>query len=1008
MYYKLKTSFLEETLSDALDDDSFDLSLLETSSQTDPRLSGSFSEISTPDVSALTSETSIILPNSSTNTLSITFDSSSTNETLSRSIIKSNADFEAETSSSINDNAWGKELTNKNSSQMATKTNALRKSMSDKLFRNSSFSKRNPRKSLSRNSLSSSQSSQSLMPNSQNDSLPDLETILSQKIQLLKEKENSEILEIPTNMKAGGVNLANSIDQDWLNRCNAVNSIESETQTTASNSGLNIMVEPPKSFGISNINVNALANLEAVNVSKDLGKSTLSFDMNNLNLKSTNSFNEQNRIDLNDDEVANSEDESAHELQFRSKRYVNKRKYNEINKPFEDTKINDDIDMKINEIPKIAKKQSTKTTVRKKNVVTKPVTNEKTEKIATRKSTRNKANPVAYTDIKSNDVIESSGEEEPDPFAGDDSDNDPNFSVAELENKNSQPISSDDSSIENKEISVKETTRKRVVRSKSIRKPKTATNQIKKPRAKRLTKNQNNSNCENEAIQNPTPDDYVMEFGLENIKSVPRIPIAELKQNTAEFTKYLCGSTNEKPTTSTGVKTIAPITKNSMAKEKLEKKVAAGSLNENYVRLNLRKKVFVRGKKTINFSRYKKKLWKEKKASALTGPDMDMGGCDGGILTCFQCGLPGHFAQNCKVKGELFIFLKHLNAFTNIFLMKLGERLLPLEADVEESQYPTLQEAEEMSKQKLLSTHINREIPKTDNLIWKADSADEIFGDMNGDASQMDGDNSDNISNTIEKPVYIGQKIPDDFLKKAGLHGNDSDDGNQIKPFYSLKADGGVLGNCVFGFSKTKSVLLKYSLSDTPDEVFEALRMFGHSEFRRGQEKAVMRILSGQSTLVTLSTGSGKSLCYQLPAYLYSKRMKCITLVISPLVSLMEDQVHGVPHFLNAQCLHMNLSEHKRAATIESIKSGDVDVLLISPEAIVASEKSTGFGSILRDLPPIAFVCIDEAHCVSQFGHNFRPSYLMVCRVLYEKLKVKTVLGLTATATLSTRWDCDF
>lgn len=179
--------------------------------------------------------------------------------------------------------------------------------------------------------------------------------------------------------------------------------------------------------------------------------------------------------------------------------------------------------------------------------------------------------------------------------------------------------------------------------------------------------------------------------------------------------------------------------------------------------------------------------------------------------------------------------------------------------------------------------------------------------------------------------------------------------------------------------------------------------MFGHTEFRSGQEKAVMRIMSGQSTLVTLSTGSGKSLCYQLPAYLYSKKLKCITLVVSPLVSLMEDQVHSVPSFLNAQCLHTNQSKEKRDAIKEQIKAGNVHVLLISPEAIVAGEKSSGFGSILRDLPPIAFVCIDEAHCVSQWSHNFRPSYLMVCRVLHEKLKVKTILGLTATATLSTR-----
>jgi len=88
---------------------------------------------------------------------------------------------------------------------------------------------------------------------------------------------------------------------------------------------------------------------------------------------------------------------------------------------------------------------------------------------------------------------------------------------------------------------------------------------------------------------------------------------------------------------------------------------------------------------------------------------------------------------------------------------------------------------------------------------------------------------------------------------------------------------------------------------------------------------------------------------------------------------------------------------------MEAIKSGQVEILLVSPEAVVSGEKSTGFGSLLRQLPPIAFACIDEAHCVSQWSHNFRPSYLMICRVLREKLGVKTVLGLTATATLQTR-----
>lgn len=193
------------------------------------------------------------------------------------------------------------------------------------------------------------------------------------------------------------------------------------------------------------------------------------------------------------------------------------------------------------------------------------------------------------------------------------------------------------------------------------------------------------------------------------------------------------------------------------------------------------------------------------------------------------------------------------------------------------------------------------------------------------------------------------------------------------------------------------------SLPPTPKEVFTALKRFGHKNFRHGQEKAIMRVLCGKSTLVTLSTGSGKSLCYQLPAYLYRKKGKCITLVISPLVSLMEDQVHGIPDFINAQCLHTNQTPKQREKTMAAIKAGEVDFLLVSPEAVVSGEKSSGFGSLLRELPPIALACIDEAHCVSQWSHNFRPSYLMICRVLREKLGVKAVLGLTATATLQTR-----
>lgn len=233
---------------------------------------------------------------------------------------------------------------------------------------------------------------------------------------------------------------------------------------------------------------------------------------------------------------------------------------------------------------------------------------------------------------------------------------------------------------------------------------------------------------------------------------------------------------------------------------------------------------------------------------------------------------------------------------------------------------------------------------------------------------------------------YVGSKIPEEFLKAAGIDLNSNKSFSQFRsigPLYDPEPDGNV--------------------KEVTSEVLEALKMFGHTNFRKGQDRAVMRILSGMSTLVTLSTGSGKSLCYQLPAYLYSKHKKSITLVISPLVSLMEDQVTGVPHFLRAHCLHTNQTPQQKVKILKMIADGEVDVLLVSPEAVVSGERSTGFGSILRQLPPIAFACIDEAHCVSQWSHNFRPSYLMICKVLKQNLGIKCILGLTATATVPTR-----
>lgn len=315
-----------------------------------------------------------------------------------------------------------------------------------------------------------------------------------------------------------------------------------------------------------------------------------------------------------------------------------------------------------------------------------------------------------------------------------------------------------------------------------------------------------------------------------------------------------------------------------------------------------------------------------------------------------------------------------------------SDELLPLTED-DPSDFPTLEEAEKMANQEARVAHSHRpdKLPSCPSMSIKKPTTidenkesptDEDLEDFDDNDFDFDDQDFDEITEEIPSKT-TGHKIPADLLAKLlpPMNGN-------IDPLYQPEPTG--------------------QLIKTPKEVIDTLKMFGHKNFRPGQEKAMMRILSGQSTLVTLSTGSGKSLCYQLPAYLYSRRSHCITLVVSPLVSLMDDQVTGVPNFLRAAALHTGQTPKVREKIMETVRTGDLDILLVSPEAIVAGEKSSGFGALLRQLPPIAFACIDEAHCISQWSHNFRPSYLMICRVLIEKMGVKTILGLTATATKST------
>ena len=173
--------------------------------------------------------------------------------------------------------------------------------------------------------------------------------------------------------------------------------------------------------------------------------------------------------------------------------------------------------------------------------------------------------------------------------------------------------------------------------------------------------------------------------------------------------------------------------------------------------------------------------------------------------------------------------------------------------------------------------------------------------------------------------------------------------------------------------------------------------IFGHSEFREGQEEVVDCLLSGRDALCIMSTGAGKSVCYQVPAMM----LPGVTIVVSPLISLMKDQVSALRESgISTAYINSSLSYEEYRTVLWDAAEGRFKIIYVAPERLDTAD----FLELCRRIE-ISLIAVDEAHCVSQWGQDFRPSYLKIADFIRSLHRRPAVGAFTATATAEVRED---